>query len=1659
MTDQRDDHPLPGEPAMATELESARTTTASPPAGSAEPASPYLGLRSFAEADRDLFHGRKAEADELLHLVQRETLSVVFGRSGLGKSSLLRAGLFPLLRDAGLFPIAVRLSYGESQPDLVPQIRAAIAAAIVEHHVEAAAPAAGQTLWEYFHRTPFWSARNRPLIPVVAIDQFEELFTLGRNTPGRAALLTELGDLIENRIPAAVRAAGDADALPPAYQVPKAKLILALREDYLARLEDLRPQIPSLARGRFRLRAMNGAQAVRAVRHDRTAHLVEPPVAERIVRFVAGARGDAVGTGAADLGDLTIEPALLSLVCRQLDEVRASRKQPTISADLLTGESARILDDFYERSVADLDPSVVTYLEDHLLTPDGHRTTVAMSRVAAISGMEPAVTALVDRRLLRIEVRLDQPHVEVIHDVLTRVMVARRDRRRAEHERRRRTRRWFTAIGAGALLALLATVTVLYLGARRRLEAEAEQQRAAVETERRANAQRSATTLAAEASSMFARDDVWAAARVLEVAYGITGQDSPPALALLAGRITALGSMLAAVLQPKSAVTALAFSSDGRRLFAGHQDGTVSMWSTSDWKLTPLAKQTAATAASKGAPSSVDATRTDPTPPAVRTGPIDALGVSDDGGYAVATNAEGYATIWETAAQQVRDTISMMERASLRLSHDGAWIVATNGDDDRLYHFKDGHYAPWTAPAISVTCRPTRAAEQLTLNAGERRSRTQLGMSGDGSILLLHHYDAGDQGSAGELSVFTLGAGGPSPLMTSCVPARADVVELSVNADGTAVALQQACSDLTDDCEMTSAIYRRGASLTRLNLIPLGARLTFDVRRPEQMLAVGKDRFVITPLGDGAAYKVSRPCKRKLEVDLVDGRLAALGACGAYVIAGRELPTIAGEIPLASYSAMRVSAAAQLAAVLSPDGVIRVWHLRGSPDRTLHSGRDVTKLAYLGDDRLLAYDGETARIFAATSVDPVATAPSDTAPVVVNDDTVAVSRQGQLGLLSTSGALHMEPGAATGFSAAALAAARDDAAVFVVTPDLRVRRVNKALQSTEYRAVDSPLLRTALRSLAHAPSGRWMIGAGNDSLIRFDATGQPEPPVAFAGGAQVIVPAAHGDGLFAIGEQTVAAWTAAGPPSLLETPSHVRILGRAGAWDMASGAIVLGTETGLVRLDARSGKLLWQVLAPFGDKAATTWVDLDPRDAASAVLAATSGRMALFGLDDGHLVREFRDRTTKPGDQLAGSWFMPQDLLVTRSREGEATLWDTRTGEHLSSAKHIADMARSASNDFAVVIDRQVGFGILHVRNRKLTLEAPLYCGPASAQPRHVAWSPDGQWIALAGLGGSPGDDSDWICLWHPGTRETATQWSSQQHGITNLAISADSHLLSRDGSTPRLWSVPVGSLVSEFARESLLTATFVEQHPYLITRLSTGPLRIYDADTAKQLAEARFRSTRDAIARYAVDEASGLLAIGHDGGDVAVINVRTGERVRTLTTDGQLPTAIAIAPGGELIAAAYADHVQLWSMSKATLVETMLDARHVDALAFSPDGRWLATADGIMVLGPVHGMLSIWSTADGSEEISFETDTPLAAVTWSRDGRHVAVGGTRGFVETFDLSREERDPGVVTPIIDRMAPRISKQAASPPIPDPDPLRRLGIRRLGIPRAGEMIER
>jgi hypothetical protein len=480
------------------------------PATTVDESNPWLGLASFTEETRAYFFGREEEVAELARRVQRKLLTLLFGQSGLGKTSILRAGLAPRLRAQGYCPIYVRIDYAREAPEPAEQIKQVImqSARGLGQWTQAGVAAPGESLWEFLHHRDdvLRDESGATLIPLLIFDQFEEIFTLAQSDEfGRARaarFIAELADLVENRPPKAFEAKLEEDeSAAERFDFSRSdyRVLIALREDYLAPLEGLKKDIPSISQNRLRLAPMTGTQALAAVLRP-GGKLVSEEVAAAIVRFVAGG---------AELANAEVEPALLSLICRELNDARIEQGRSEISLDLLAGSHATILSNFYERALADQPPAVRRVIEDELLTASGFRENVAEERLLshfAEAGAAPAALALlVNRRLLRIEERLDIRRVELTHDVLCAVVKSSRDQRH-EREAREATERLLAEqrarelaarhalvrarqVAAGctvlAILAVVAAVFAYFSSQRaRRAERAAEETRAMAEQAR-----------------------------------------------------------------------------------------------------------------------------------------------------------------------------------------------------------------------------------------------------------------------------------------------------------------------------------------------------------------------------------------------------------------------------------------------------------------------------------------------------------------------------------------------------------------------------------------------------------------------------------------------------------------------------------------------------------------------------------------------------------------------------------------------------------------------------------------------------------------------------------------------------------------------------------------------------------------------------------------------------------------------------------------------------------------------------------------------------------------------------------------------------------------------------------------------------------------------
>src|SRR5207249_3421000 len=316
------------------------------------------------------FIGRATERDILVRAICREALVVLYGQSGLGKTSLIQAGVFPHLRRAGGFPISIRLNFDKHADSLTRQVlkeikrSAEIAVQLYpqnpELHIkippipdEVNAPAL--TLWEYFHTRDqyFWTASNELATPVLVFDQFEEWFTRGESFPlqQRQAFLKEIRQLLDNDPPPG----HDTDKGWNLERVPLA-IVLSLREDYLAHLNGLREFLPGLGVCGFRLLPLTEVQARRVIEEPAPWPADEKFTAS-VLELLRISKRETLPlpmsspTMASLSSEIDYDPAILSLLLSRLFPLLIKNNAAEERAGVVRDQGPNVLPDFCIESV------------------------------------------------------------------------------------------------------------------------------------------------------------------------------------------------------------------------------------------------------------------------------------------------------------------------------------------------------------------------------------------------------------------------------------------------------------------------------------------------------------------------------------------------------------------------------------------------------------------------------------------------------------------------------------------------------------------------------------------------------------------------------------------------------------------------------------------------------------------------------------------------------------------------------------------------------------------------------------------------------------------------------------------------------------------------------------------------------------------------------------------------------------------------------------------------------------------------------------------------------------------------------------------------------------------------------------------------------------
>lgn len=373
---------------------------------------------------------------------------------GLGKSSLLNAGVAPLLREAGLQPLLLRLN--DVGTPLAQQLMRAVQTEAERQHVEMVASDA-QSLWCCFRSLELWHG-DVLAKPVLVIDQFEEIFTL-HGDDAREAFLAEFGPLVRGVAPTGESGGG-----------PALHIVLSLREDFVGLLEDAADRIPQILDHRFRLRPLDRAAAADAMVGPAAlvdATLATPPftLAPAFVDTVLDyltARADG-GGGAATAAQ--VEPFHLQLICQRVEDIVAGRSVTANAPRFRPGEAFTLahfggsdalrltLKKFCRDAIDSLQNGASRraarrLCQDYLISPEGRRLSVEEREITRVLGLKPeALAQLVSRRLLRTERRSHSLYYELGHDAMVEPILA--------TQRLQRQLVGWGLIVVGALLSLL----------------------------------------------------------------------------------------------------------------------------------------------------------------------------------------------------------------------------------------------------------------------------------------------------------------------------------------------------------------------------------------------------------------------------------------------------------------------------------------------------------------------------------------------------------------------------------------------------------------------------------------------------------------------------------------------------------------------------------------------------------------------------------------------------------------------------------------------------------------------------------------------------------------------------------------------------------------------------------------------------------------------------------------------------------------------------------------------------------------------------------------------------------------------------------------------------------------------------------------------------
>ena len=419
----------------------------------------YPGTQPFTADQKHLFCGRAQETEDLMKLIRFQQMVVLYGKSGLGKSSLLNASVKPKIEEqkiADVFSIRFNAHTDDEETPLSKTF-----AALMPNENTPLSPLADATLW--------YAAKARQLATqkqhfLLVFDQFEELFTY--NDTDVQAFKEALTELMraglpkrwEDKIKMAALSEDDLDTI---YETADVKILFSIRSDRMHLLDKLSDVLPDILRHCYELKALSENDAKDAIIKPADT---EGSFSTPRFSYDVGALQNIITFLKDD--EERIEAIQLQTLCQAFEKTITVPNQIIATADTPDDKLKAIIDDYYKTQIADArvtdKHTAQRLIEDELVieTGDGKGVRVTLHELSVLAKfarqgqnedaeklrLKTLLDALVNVHLLRREVgsrggdTYELSHDRLIEPVLKnkKVYVAEIEKQRVERELKER---------------------------------------------------------------------------------------------------------------------------------------------------------------------------------------------------------------------------------------------------------------------------------------------------------------------------------------------------------------------------------------------------------------------------------------------------------------------------------------------------------------------------------------------------------------------------------------------------------------------------------------------------------------------------------------------------------------------------------------------------------------------------------------------------------------------------------------------------------------------------------------------------------------------------------------------------------------------------------------------------------------------------------------------------------------------------------------------------------------------------------------------------------------------------------------------------------------------------------------------------------------------